>query len=77
LLTTPLCTEGVTWLVNSRPLPLDVSAFMAAKKVLRFNARYTQNAPGQPNLVKVVAENLHNLPPKMKNGRYLVFQARL
>lgn len=50
-LTTPPCSEGVTWLVASKTLPLDVNSYNKLKSVVRFNARYTQNAPGQTNLL--------------------------
>jgi carbonic anhydrase len=57
-LTTPPCAEGVTWLVSGAPLPLDVRSFNALKRVLRFNARYTQSAPGEQNALEKVAESL-------------------
>ncbi|KAJ6490006.1 carbonic anhydrase [Mycena sanguinolenta] len=58
-LTTPPCTEGVTFLVVADPMPLDVTTYNAMKKVLKYNARYTQNTPGGPNLL-VVADNIAN-----------------
>ncbi|KAF5380101.1 hypothetical protein D9615_006127 [Tricholomella constricta] len=57
-LTTPPCTDGVTWLVASEPLTLNVPTFLAFKKVMRFNARYTQNTPGQENLLEMAARQL-------------------
>ncbi|KAJ7681920.1 putative carbonic anhydrase [Mycena polygramma] len=52
-LTTPPCAEGVTFLVLADPLPLDVRTYNALKRVLRFNARYTQNTLGKLNLLEV------------------------
>ncbi|KAE8371603.1 putative carbonic anhydrase [Aspergillus bertholletiae] len=57
-LTTPPCLEGITWFVSAEPLPLTVQSYNKLKKVLRFNARYTQNAPGQVNLLEVAAKQL-------------------
>ncbi|KAH0544377.1 hypothetical protein FGG08_001518 [Glutinoglossum americanum] len=52
-LTTPPCKEGLTFLVTTRPLLLDVKTYNSAKKVIKFNSRYTQNDLGQENLLKV------------------------
>jgi carbonic anhydrase len=59
-LTTPPCTEGVAWYISTEPLPLNVQSYNAVKKVLKFNARYTQNALGQPNLLEIAAHSLNN-----------------
>ncbi|KAF9891851.1 Carbonic anhydrase IX [Aspergillus nanangensis] len=50
-LTTPPCTEGVKWFVSEGYLPLDVRSYNLLKKVIKFNARYTQNHPGGENLL--------------------------
>ncbi|KAG5637200.1 hypothetical protein H0H81_005413 [Sphagnurus paluster] len=55
-LTTPPCSEGITWLVSQTPLPIDVASYLAFKKIIKFNARFTQNTPGQRNLIEVAAE---------------------
>jgi carbonic anhydrase len=55
-LTTAPCDEGVAWNVVADPIFIDVSTFRAVKKVLKFNSRYTQNAPGHMNLI----ESAHN-----------------
>ncbi|KAJ6560000.1 alpha carbonic anhydrase [Mycena capillaripes] len=55
-LTTPPCTEGVTFLILAKPLPLNVATYNAMKRVLKFNARYTQNILGQINLLEEAAE---------------------
>ncbi|KAK1989664.1 carbonic anhydrase [Colletotrichum falcatum] len=51
-LTTPPCTEGVAWNVVAEPLRIDDVTYRAVKKILKFNARYTQNVPGQVNLLE-------------------------
>ncbi|KAF9874124.1 carbonic anhydrase [Colletotrichum karsti] len=50
-LTTPPCTEGIAWNVVAEPLTVDDVTFRAAKKVMKFNSRYTQNVPGRKNLL--------------------------
>jgi carbonic anhydrase len=57
-LTTPPCSEEVLWLISTEPLPINVQQYLAVKKVLKFNARYTQNALGQSNLLEVAAKEL-------------------
>ncbi|KAI9803267.1 MAG: hypothetical protein M1825_002058 [Sarcosagium campestre] len=56
-LTTPPCSEGVTWLVAKNPLPLDVKSYNAIKNVIKFNSRYTQNDPGKENLLQYASRN--------------------
>jgi carbonic anhydrase len=58
-LTTPPCSESVAWFLSTEPLPLNVQSFNAVKKILKFNARYTQNALGQDNLLEVAAKELN------------------
>ncbi|WYZ40596.1 hypothetical protein EsH8_IV_000937 [Colletotrichum jinshuiense] len=50
-LTTPPCTEGIAWNVVAEPLRVDDVTYRAAKKVMKFNSRYTQNVPGHTNLL--------------------------
>lgn len=50
-LTTPPCSEGVDFNVVAEPVFVDVATFRAVKSVLKFNSRYTQNAPGEINLL--------------------------
>ena len=50
-LTTPPCTEGVKWSVVRDPAFVSVETFAGAKGVMGFNARYTQNEPGERNLL--------------------------
>ncbi|KAJ7128795.1 putative carbonic anhydrase [Mycena crocata] len=56
-LTTPPCAEGLTFLVMEEPLPINVKTYNAIKKVIKFNARYSQNTLGETNLL-AVASNL-------------------
>ncbi|KAK7461941.1 hypothetical protein VKT23_008373 [Stygiomarasmius scandens] len=55
-LTTPPCTEGITFFIVSNPLPIDVATFNALKHVMKFNARYAQNYLGGSNLLEVVSQ---------------------
>jgi len=50
-LTTPPCAEGLTFLVTQQPLPINVATYNAIKKTIKFNARYTQNPPGDNNIL--------------------------
>ncbi|KAI6783859.1 uncharacterized protein J7T54_001735 [Emericellopsis cladophorae] len=50
-LTTPPCDEGVKFNVVANPIYIDVKTFRNTKKVIKFNSRYTQNAPGEVNLL--------------------------
>ncbi|KAG6829082.1 hypothetical protein H0H92_005793 [Tricholoma furcatifolium] len=55
-LTTPPCTESITWVVAQTPLPIDTSSYLNFKRVLKFNSRFTQNTPGQRNLIGVAVD---------------------
>ena len=57
-LTTPPCAEGLTFLVTEQPLPIDVATYNAAKKVIKFNARYTQNTLGEQNILGVAFDTV-------------------
>lgn len=56
-LTTPPCSEGVTWLVSEKTLPVNVATYKAFKSIIKFNARYAQNAPGEENLITFAKDN--------------------
>jgi hypothetical protein len=51
--------EDVAWFLSTEPLPLNVQSYNAVKHILKFNARYTQNALGQDNLLEVAASELN------------------
>jgi carbonic anhydrase len=51
-LTTPPCDEGVIFNIVAQPIYIDVATFRSVKKVVKYNSRYTQNAPGQINLLE-------------------------
>ncbi|KAI6362196.1 hypothetical protein MCOR25_006269 [Pyricularia grisea] len=57
-LTTPPCTEGIRWNVVRKPITIDMKTFKKIKSIMKFNARYVQNVPGQINLLENAAENL-------------------
>ena len=55
-MTTPPCTEGVTWLVSTETLSISREAFERVRSVIGFNARFSQNELGEPNLLQVVGQ---------------------
>lgn len=57
-LTTPPCTEGVSWYISAKPLQIDEVTYGRVKNVLKFNARYTQNELGSVNLLQNAANEL-------------------
>ena len=57
-LNTPPCTENVPWYISTEPIPLNVQTYNAVKKVVKFNAQYTQNTLGEDNLLEVSASKL-------------------
>ncbi|KIH93379.1 carbonic anhydrase [Sporothrix brasiliensis 5110] len=59
-LTTPPCSENVAWYISTEPVPLNVQTYNAVKKVVKFNARYTQNALGLDNLLELSAAALQH-----------------
>ncbi|KAK2008380.1 carbonic anhydrase [Colletotrichum eremochloae] len=60
-LTTPPCSEGIAWNVVAEPLRIDDVTYRAAKKIMKFNARYTQNVPGKVNLLEYSRTTLNAL----------------
>ncbi|KAL2194397.1 alpha carbonic anhydrase [Corynascus similis CBS 632.67] len=54
-LTTPPCSEGVSWHVSTARLAVTPATFLKARDVIGFNARFPQNTPGEPNLLMVSA----------------------
>ncbi|EGZ68375.1 carbonic anhydrase [Neurospora tetrasperma FGSC 2509] len=50
-LTTPPCSEGVMWLVSTQTLRISPLTFENVRSVIGFNSRFTQNAPGQDNIL--------------------------
>ncbi|KAK4156598.1 alpha carbonic anhydrase [Chaetomidium leptoderma] len=54
-LTTPPCSEGVSWHVSTARLGVTPASFTKVRDVIGFNARYPQNTPGQPNLLMISA----------------------
>ncbi|KAL2133487.1 hypothetical protein VTI74DRAFT_2252 [Chaetomium olivicolor] len=54
-LTTPPCSEGVSWHVSTARLGVTAATFTKARDVIGFNSRFPQNTPGQPNLLMISA----------------------
>lgn len=54
-LTTPPCSEGVRWHVSTARLAVTPATFTRARDVLRFNARFPQNGPGEANVLMQAA----------------------
>ncbi len=58
-LTTPPCSEQVSWIISTKPLYIDADTFKRVKKVVKFNSRYTQDGLGQVNLLENAAAELN------------------
>lgn len=56
-LTTPPCSEGITFLITQHPMPINVATFNSIKSVIKFNSRFTQNSLGEANLLDQTAIN--------------------
>ncbi|KAG5335575.1 Carbonic anhydrase [Termitomyces sp. T112] len=56
-LTTPPCDEGITWLVSKKTMDVNLKTYKAFKEVIKFNARYVQNTPGEKNLITFAKDN--------------------
>lgn len=54
-LTTPPCSEGVTFLAVETPLKINVPDYNAIKKIVKYNSRLSQNSLGQENIIAVAA----------------------
>lgn len=50
-LTFPPCSQNVIWDILSVPQAVSVETYNLLKRIIKFNARYTQNAPGKVNLL--------------------------
>ncbi|KAI1845005.1 hypothetical protein JX265_008410 [Neoarthrinium moseri] len=50
-LTTPPCSEGVNWMVATQKVKLSPATIQRVVNVVGFNARFPQNALGQPNVL--------------------------
>jgi carbonic anhydrase len=60
-LTTPPCTESVDWLASLQLLSLDLPTWLKVKKIIKYNARYTQNFIGGVNLLMNAANELSGM----------------
>ncbi|KXH69017.1 carbonic anhydrase [Colletotrichum salicis] len=60
-LTTPPCTESIAWNVVGSPIPLDIATYLKTKSIMKYNARYTQNSPGEMNLLENAYESLKKI----------------
>jgi hypothetical protein len=57
-LTTPPCSEGVTFLIVESPLQINVADYNAIKKQVKFNSRLTQNVLDSTNILGVGANSI-------------------
>ncbi|OJD24973.1 hypothetical protein ACJ73_03663 [Blastomyces percursus] len=58
-LTTPPCTEGVTFFIVSNPIPMDVTVIHYLKSTMGYNARFRQNNNAtQPNVLAAACESI-------------------
>jgi hypothetical protein len=63
-LTTPPCTEGVTWYISETHLNLDARTFLNLRKVTTSNNRFTQNSPTNTNLLELARGITPQAAPK-------------
>lgn len=56
-LTTPPCSEGVSWNVATQKLAISVETFEKIRNVVGFNSRFPQNDLGQANILSNVLTN--------------------
>jgi hypothetical protein len=57
-LTTPPCSEGVTFLVVESPLKINVADYNAIKKMVKFNSRLSQNVLDGDNILEIGAKSV-------------------
>ncbi|KAF6843355.1 carbonic anhydrase [Colletotrichum musicola] len=60
-LTTPPCTEAIAWNVVGTPINLDIATYKKTKSIMKFNSRYTQNNPGEMNLLENAMVSLEKI----------------
>ncbi|KAL0931549.1 carbonic anhydrase [Colletotrichum truncatum] len=60
-LTTPPCTESIAWNVVGTPITIDLATYKTVKSILKFNSRYTQNTPGEMNLLENAMTSLQKI----------------
>ncbi|KAF9878090.1 carbonic anhydrase [Colletotrichum karsti] len=60
-LTTPPCTESIAWNVVGTPINIDIATYKKAKGIMKFNSRYTQNNPGEMNLLENAMVSLQKI----------------
>ncbi|OLN85511.1 Carbonic anhydrase 4 [Colletotrichum chlorophyti] len=66
-LTTPPCTEGIAWNVVGTPITIDIATYKKTKSIMKFNSRYTQNNPGEINLLENAYNSLGKIIGQGKN----------
>ncbi|TDZ18792.1 Carbonic anhydrase [Colletotrichum orbiculare MAFF 240422] len=60
-LTTPPCTENIAWNVVGPPITIDLATYKKTKNIMKFNSRYTQNNPGETNLLENAMVSLNKI----------------
>lgn len=50
-LTTPPCSEGLSWFVGTEPIYASVATYNALKAAVKYNARLIQAKPGSTNVI--------------------------
>ena len=50
-LTTPPCSEGVSWFVSTQKQTVSLNTFETARDIIGFNSRFPQNKLGEPNVL--------------------------
>ncbi|KAK6517595.1 hypothetical protein TWF281_004245 [Arthrobotrys megalospora] len=65
-LTTPPCSEGVSWYVSNTILDVSVSDYKTFKRVMGYNSRNLQSGPGQQNVVEFAAQFLPSVAGRVE-----------
>ncbi|RVD81445.1 uncharacterized protein DFL_009309 [Arthrobotrys flagrans] len=68
-LTTPPCTEGVSWYVSNTILDVSIADYKIFKRVLGYNSRNLQTGPGQQNVVEFAAQFLPSVAERVSSKK--------
>ncbi|KAG9497262.1 hypothetical protein J7337_012056 [Fusarium musae] len=53
-------SENVKWFVSTRKVSIPTRTYLKARSVIGYNARFPQNAPGEENILSLVADEIEH-----------------